>query len=134
MHCKLSKLANLCKDLNDESAVRHSQALVLQNKLDAVTAERDQMTEDVVRLQAQVKAYEKQQEELEATKERLRQVEDQGLSSANRAVQERDHVIADLASKLERALDQLDLERAHRQRRQIIFPAETVGSPLQVKL
>ena len=43
-------------------------------------------------------------------------------------MQTRDEIIIDLATRLERALELLDLEREQqRQRRQIIFPSPAVG-------
>lgn len=123
MHFKLSKFSNLCRDLNEESATRKNESTTLREELQLVKAERDEMAEELVRLRSQVQSFEQEKEEHRKLKEQLAQYERDGITSANEAIQIRDQAILDIATKLEQALDQLEIERAQRQRRQIIFPA-----------
>lgn len=124
VHFKLNKFANLCKDLNEESANRNEEAIGLRKDLESVRTERDSMSEELTRLRAQVQFQEKQIAEYAETKKKLREYEDRGLDRAEDAIQSRDQIISDLSSKLEQSLDLLVMEREQqRQRRQIIFPA-----------
>jgi sugar-specific transcriptional regulator TrmB len=56
----------------------------------------------------------------------LYQREAEGIVKAEEAIQSRDQTIRDISAKLESALDELEMERAQRQRRQVIFPANDV--------
>jgi hypothetical protein len=119
----------LCKDLNEEAALRNEEAISLHHELDHVRAERDETATQVEKLQAQVTLFEREREEQAKAQRALQKYEQKGLDGADRAIQKRDTIITDLASRLERALDTLDLEREQqRQRRKIIFPMARVSA------
>jgi hypothetical protein len=124
IHFKLSKFANLCKDLNEESADRNEEAVALKDELEAVKTERDTMAEELSLLRAQVRGQQTQRAEYAEMKKKLTEYENRGLDRADDAIRSRDRMISDLSSKLEQSLDLMELEREQqRQRRQIIFPA-----------
>jgi hypothetical protein len=125
MHFKLTKFANLCKDLNEESAVRNSEAVSLKQELRCAKEERDSMAEELAILRAQARLYEKQQEDAERMKQRLATLEANALAQQSEAVQSRDKVIADLTSKLERVLSELEATRQQSTQRRVIFPDTT---------
>jgi hypothetical protein len=115
----------LCKDLNEEASLRNEEALALHKELDSVRAERDDTATELEKARALIARYERNEEERKTSELILRQYEQKGLDGADRAVQTRDSIIVDLAGRLERALDMLELEREQqRQRRQIIFPTQ----------
>lgn len=124
MHFKLHKFANLCKDLNEESAIRNVRAIALEQELETVKSERDQLSADVQTLRAQLQELENKQADYDEMKRKLSEYEQNGLCEANEAIQSRDRTILQLSSKLDSALSQLEIERAQRQRRQVIFPAQ----------
>jgi len=128
-HLKLHKFANLSKDLNEEAAVRNENAISLQQELQEVKAERDEISEEVVRLRAQLLEYSKTEAEHEALRKRLVESEEERLRHVTEVAMSRDEVISELSSKLKAALDQLAIERARHQRRQIIFPQSMTTSP-----
>lgn len=123
MHFKLNKYAGLCADLGEESANRNEESIALRQSLDSCKTERDTLSQELLLLRAQAREREKERAEYLQVKQRLAEYEKQGLHHANEAIQSRDLVIANLSSKLEQTLDLLEIERAQRQRRQIIFPA-----------
>jgi len=123
MHFKLNKFAGLCADLGEESANRNEKAIALKQDLDTVMTERDALSQEILLLRAQVQEQERERAEYGEMKRRLIEYESKGLDSATETIQSRDFVISELSSKLERTLDLLEIERAQRQRRQIIFPA-----------
>jgi hypothetical protein len=121
---KLSKFATIAKDLNEESAMRKQEALKLEDDLMDVKAERDSMALELDQLRAAAVQHEVERMEHEALKEMLRNYEMKGLGRAKETVDQRDSTILDLASKLERAMGMVEIERMkQRQRRQIIFPS-----------
>lgn len=122
MQFKLSKFANLCKDLNDESALQKSEANKLKEELKIVKEERDSMAEELLHLRAQEFVYKKQTRELELMKERLALYESQSLAELSQAVHARDKTVSELTHKLERVLAELELCRAHCGKRRVIFP------------
>lgn len=125
MQVKVQKYATLCKDLNEEAALRNEEALTLHRELDAVRAERDKMATELEKASAIIAQYEKNEEERVKSDLILQHYEQKGLDGADRAVKTRDSIIDDLSGRLERALDMLALEREQqRQRRQIIFPTQ----------
>ena len=114
---------NLCQDLSKEVAVREEETVVLQEQLESTRWERDELAVENLRLKAMSSFHAKQQVEYSELKRRYLDYEERGIQGAVAAIESRDKVIGELASKLERALDQLELEREQqRQRRQIIFP------------
>ena len=122
-HFKLQKFANLCKDLNDEAALRNEEALSLHQELGVIRSERDEMATEIEKLKGQLAIQERREQDHRKAEEMLKQYEQKGLDGADKAIQTRDAIILDLAGRLERALDTLDVEREQqRQRRQIIFP------------
>jgi cell division protein FtsB len=123
-HFKLQKFANLCKDLNEEAALRNEEALSLHQELGVIRSERDEMATEIEKLKGQLAIQERREQEHGKVEETLKEYEQKGLDGADKAIQSRDAIILDLAGRLERALDTLDVEREHqRQRRKIIFPA-----------
>jgi Skp family chaperone for outer membrane proteins len=123
MEQEINRHDNVCQDLSKEVAVRKHESLTLQEKLNAIRGERDELAIENLRLKAQVSFHAKQEAEYSELKRRYLDYEERGIQGAVAAVESRDKVIDDLSMKLERALDQLELEREQqRQRRQIIFP------------
>lgn len=107
--------------------IRNEKAIALQQELREIKAERDAMAKEENRLRARVQELERYEAECKELKRRLLEYEEQGLRHAEAAIQSRDQMIHDLSTKLEVALDHLEMEKAQRHRRQIIFPAN-VGS------
>ena len=125
MHLKLSKLAMMCKDLNDESAKRKEQSDVAKSELSRVRSERDSKSSELEILRARVALYEKQELENNEIRSMLRQNENDSLDIADAAISERDTLIQDLTTRLEEALTTLDQEREqYKLRRQVIFPKD----------
>ncbi|GKZ01104.1 hypothetical protein MPSEU_001062000 [Mayamaea pseudoterrestris] len=122
MHFKLSKFANLCKDLNEESAARKSEALSLKKELHTVTEERNAMSEDLFRLRAVEQLYVQQQLELEEMRKRVVAYESTAMTEHARAIQSRDKTIDDLTCKLDRVLSELESSRLQATQRRVIFP------------
>jgi hypothetical protein len=113
----------LCKDLNEEAALRNEEALFLHQELGVIRSERDEMATEIEKLKAQLAIQERREQEHRKAEETLKQYEQKGLNGADKAIQTRGAIIIDLAGRLELALDTLDVEREQqRQRRQIIFP------------
>lgn len=113
----------MCKDLNEEAALRNEEALTLHQELGVIRSERDDMATEIEKLKGQLAIQEKREQEHQKVEETLKQYEQKGLDGADKAIQTRDAIILDLTCRLERALDTLDVEREQqRQRRQIIFP------------
>jgi hypothetical protein len=128
-HFKLQKFANLCKDLNEEAALRNEEALSLHQELGVVRSERDEMATEIEKLKGQLAIQERREQEHQKAEETLKRYEQKGLDGADKAIQTRDAIILDLAGRLERALDTLEVEREQqRQRRQIIFPIARASS------
>ena len=128
-HFKLQKFANLCKDLDEEAALRNEEALSLHQELGVIRSERDEMATEIEKLKGQLAIQERREQEHQKAEETLKRYEQKGLDGADKAIQTRDAIILDLAGRLERALDTLDVEREQqRQRRQIIFPTARASS------
>jgi hypothetical protein len=100
MHLKLSKLAMMCKDLNDESAKRKEQVDNVKQDLDYVREERNELSSELEILRARVQLYEKQEAENAIIRRLLQENQDETLAMADQAISERDSVIKDLTSKL----------------------------------
>ena len=100
MHLKLSKLAMMCKDLNDESAKRKEQVDNVKQDLDYVREERNEISSELEILRARVQLYEKQEAENAVIRRLLQENQDETLAMADQAISERDSVIKDLTSKL----------------------------------
>lgn len=110
--------------LSKEAVVKQQETLAIQRQLDTTRSERDELAIENLRLKAQVSSHAKQQVEYSELKRRYLEYEERGIQGAMAAIESRDKIIDDLATKLERSLNQLELEREqHRQRRQIIFPS-----------
>jgi hypothetical protein len=100
MHLKLSKLAMMCKDLNDESAKRKEQVDNVKQDLDYVREERNEISSELEILRARVQLYEKQEAENAEIRRLLQENQNETLAMADLAISERDAVIKDLTSKL----------------------------------
>jgi len=123
-HFKLHKFANLCKDLNEESASRNEESLALRKELRAIKDERDEMAEELVRLRAQLQHYEQREDKYQQIEEQLEKYHETRQQHIDE-MEQKDKLISELSTKLVASLDQLELERLQsqqRQRRQIIFP------------
>lgn len=116
-------MSMICKTLNDESSIRRQEALALEEEVRELTLERDKLATDVQRLRTESSIHEQEEQELELLRERMTSYEKHSLERAEGAIRERDEMIGNLSSKLERTLETLQIEREQqRQRRQIIFP------------
>jgi hypothetical protein len=126
MHFKHQKLTDLCKELNEESAVRKHEAETLRQELVTVKSERDGLALESMRLRSAAEAHEKERTEFTELTARYLAYEQRGLGQAVQEIGARDQMIEDLTTKLSRALDQIEqyeLERRQqRQQRQIILP------------
>jgi hypothetical protein len=118
----------LCKDLDEEAALRNEEAIALHHQVDVVKDERDGLATEVEQLRARVAFLERKEKEQAMSEIMLHKYEEHGLDKTGKAIVMRDTIINDLAGRLERALDLVQLEREQqRQRRQIIFPSRTAN-------
>lgn len=123
MELELEQHEIVGQDLNKQVAVKIQETITLQQQLETTRWERDELAIENLRLQAKVSSHAKQQAEYSELKRRYLDYEQRGIQGAVAEIESRDQVIDDLATKLERVLEQLELEREQqRQRRQIIFP------------
>lgn len=111
MHLKLSKLAMMCKDLNDESAKRKEQSDNAKSELNRAKSERDSKSSELEILRARVLLYEKQELENTEVRRQLRESETDTLDIAHAAIRQRDGLIQDLTARLDDALSMLEDER-----------------------
>lgn len=111
MHLKLSKLAMMCKDLNDESAKRKEQADVAKQDLETVREERNALSSELEILKARIALYEKQEAENVHIRQLLRENQNETISMADQAIAERDAIIEDLTLQLEQSLDLLSRDK-----------------------
>jgi hypothetical protein len=114
-HLQLSKLAMMCKDLNDESAKRKEFVDVAKEDLSGMREERDAISSELDILKARVALYEKQEAENAKIRRLLLENENETLSIADKAIAERDAIIEDLTARLAKSMDMLDAERAQNQ-------------------
>ena len=114
----------MCKDLNEEAALRNEEALSLHQEVDVVRAERDGLISEVASLKATVELLERRAQEDAKSKGSISENQHTRLSAGEDAIRTRDAVINDLSTKLDQALETIMVEREQqRQRRQIIFPS-----------
>jgi chromosome segregation ATPase len=126
MQAKLSKMASMCEELNKESELRKHEAAHLNREVINTRADRDALRTQVEDLQTEAILFQREKLEHRQLREILHQYETEGLARAPDAVEQRDQVINALSTRLERALDTLDVERQQqRQRRHIIFPSRS---------
>jgi len=104
IHLKLSKLAMMCKDLNDESAKRKEQVHTARGVLGTVREDNFTMASELDILRARIELYEKQEEQNIEIRKLLRDRDNETLSVADRAIKERDDIIEDLTTTLQQAL------------------------------
>ena len=102
--------------------VRNETALTLDQELIQVKEERDAVLKERNDLRARVEQLERYETECQRMKELLHRHEVEGLQKAEETIRARDRTIRDMSNKLDKTLDELEMERAQRQRRQIIFP------------
>ena len=115
----------ICKTLNDESSIRRQEALTLEDEVRDLKKERDELATEMQRLRVEVSLHKQEQQEHRILRERMVAYENYSLERADKAIRERDEMIAELTNKLERTIDTLQIEREQqRQRRQIIFPTK----------
>ena len=112
MHLKLSKLAMMCKDLNDEYAKRKELVEVAKEDLSDVREERNTLSSELDILRARVALYEKQELENVEIRRLLCENENETLSIADQAILERDAMIEDLTTRLTKSMDLLDTVKA----------------------
>mmetsp|Transcript_9064 Transcript_9064/g.14554 ORF Transcript_9064/g.14554 Transcript_9064/m.14554 type:complete len:535 (+) Transcript_9064:232-1836(+) len=124
-HVKLQQFGGLCRDLNEEAAIRNEEAIELHKELDSVRQDRDRISAELEQAKAKIAQHEKNESERPRIESMMMRLEANGLDGVERAIKTRDKIIVDLSTRLERALDCLEFEREQqRQRRQIIFPAQ----------
>jgi len=111
MHLKLSKLAMMCKDLNDESAKRKEQADVARQDLDTIREERNALSSELEILRARIAFYEKQEAENTEIRRLLRENQNETISMADQAIAERDGIIEELTSQLQHFIETLPNEK-----------------------
>ena len=129
MNLKLSKLAMMVKDLNDDCAKRKEECRDATKELERVRKERNSLSVELEIQRARVEIYEKKELENSEVREHLRDHDNELLRMANEIVSSRDVLIADLTSRLEQTLDTLEFERQQQKmRRQIIFPQSRENS------
>jgi chromosome segregation ATPase len=125
MHLKLSKFANLCKNLNEESSELNNECISLRRELAQVQAERNEASEKLLLLRAKEAQHERENVEFDECRRTLAELEQRDLAS-QKEIRSRDVMLDELSTKLEKTLDQLELERSdHRLRRNVIFPQKT---------
>jgi phosphoenolpyruvate-protein kinase (PTS system EI component) len=112
--------------LNEESVIRNERALTLEQEQNGLKDERDVLAEEASRLRARVAQLERYELECERMGRLLHQREAEEMVKAEDALRSRDQTIRDVSGKLASALDELEVERAQRQRRQIIFPVNDI--------
>jgi len=112
MHLKLSKLAMMCKDLNDEYAKRKELVEVAKEDLSDGREERNTLSSELDILRARVALYEKQELENVEIRRLLHEYENETLSIADQAILDRDAIIEDLTKRLTKSMDLLDTEKA----------------------
>jgi hypothetical protein len=105
MHLKLSKLAMMCKDLNDESAKRKEQADVAREDLDTIREERNALSSELEILRARIALYEKQEVENTEIRQLLRENQNETISMADQAITERDAIIEELTLQLQHFME-----------------------------
>lgn len=121
-HPQAFRLPQLCKDLNEESVVRNETALTLEQELIQVKEERDAVLKERNDLRSRVEQLERYEAECKRMTELLRQHEADGIQKSEETIRSRDGTIREMSNRLDKTLDELEMERAQRQRRQIIFP------------
>lgn len=123
IHFKHSKTSMICKTLNDESSIRKQEALALEEEVQDLKMERNELATQVERLRAEASLFQQEQQEHLLLRKRMTAYENDSLEQADKAIKERDVLIGELSTRLERTLETLEIEREQqRQRRQIIFP------------
>ncbi len=108
MHLKLSKLAMMCKDLNDESAKRKELVDIAKEDLSTVREERNSLASELDILRTRVALYEKQEAENVEIRRLLLENENETLTIADQAILQRDAIIEDLTTRLNKSMDLLD--------------------------
>ena len=123
MNVRLSKVAAVSKDLNDESEMLKQEMMDLRQETKNIIEERDALAAQLQSLRTEATFFQRQRNEHILLREILQKYETEGLIKSHEAIDQRDHIISDLSVRLEHALETLDFERQQqRQRRQIIFP------------
>lgn len=123
MNVRLSKVAAVSKDLNDESEMLKQEMMDLRQETKNIIEERDALAAQLQSLRTEATFFQRQRNEHILLREILQKYETEGLIKSHEAIDQRDHIINDLSVRLEHALETLDFERQQqRQRRQIIFP------------
>lgn len=134
IHFKHSKMSMICKTLNDESSIRRQEALALEEEVRELMLERDKLATEVQRLRTEASLHKQEEREHALLRKQMTTYENHSLGRAENAVRERDEMIGNLSSKLERTLETLEIEREQqRQRRQIIFPGQKTSRTHQTE-
>ena len=122
---QLQQFGKLCRDLDEEAAIRNAEAIELHRELDTVRQDRDKISAELEQANALILQYELNHSQNEKNVATIHRLEADGLDGVNTAITTRDKIIVDLASRLEHALACVEFEREQqRQRRKIIFPAQ----------
>ena len=139
IHCSLTILstspastlqfAMMCKNLNEEAAHRSNEVKETKALLDKMTSERNTLVSQVDTLKTRVELYQEENLQQSNVREEWEKEKAALLSSIDKAVKDRDDIIADFSARLELAVETIDNERKqNRVRRQIIFPSRP-GTP-----
>jgi hypothetical protein len=127
MQSVLQKYVSSYKKAYEEAAVQYLESESLRKELDSVLIERDEQSQQILRLRAQVGQQQKELAAYADLKRKFLEYEKQEQVQTCKEIESRDEIIENLSSKLESALDQLELERANQttQRRHVFFPAKS---------
>lgn len=130
MQVKLSKIMMICKELNEENAVRKQAAAALEADMQYAKEGRNKLASEARLLGAQLTLHEQEQTETALLQDMLAQYEKDALDQADEGIQQRDGIVTELSARLDQTLETLSVERELlRQRRQIIFPASRPSLP-----
>ena len=107
---KLQNFSSLCRDLNEEAAIRNEEAIELHKEIDSVRSDRDKISAELETAKAMIANYENRIKERPRVDVIVQNLES-NIDGADRAIKTRDRIIVDLSTRLERALQVLETER-----------------------
>ena len=130
MHLKLEKFAMMCKNLNEEAALRNNEVKETKALLDKMTNERNTLSSQIDALRAQVDLYEGKRVAQSRIRKEWEEEKARLLDVLNGAIRDRDEIIDDASRRLDLAAETIESERRqHLMRRQIIFPGSRQQQP-----
>jgi len=132
MQLKIGKFALMCKELNEESAVRKEAIKVLQTELAAAKTERNALASELEAFKMKLKNSSANENEIEELRKTISKQDQEMMDRSDIAIKKRDIIIDELAKRLDYTVRTLEMEREqHRQRRQIIFPTTRPGDQIE---